>query len=220
METKFQTSFIPKKPVAPTGMAGNVPIIKRPRSSIVMVIATIIFIGSLAAAGGAYSWKYLLVSNQESYKADLEKREANFDLPLITEMKHVNVQINTARQLLNSHLAVSQVFDSVARLTAERVRFLNMELSSGAPGSNSSEVKINMSGSGLDLFTVAFQAKVLSELEKYGLRDVVKNPILTDPTENEKSDVSFRFSASIDPQTLLYSKTIGGAAPSDQPPTP
>ena len=208
METKFQTSFIPKKPVAPTGMAGNVPIIKRPRSSIVMMIATLIFIGSLAGAGGAYAWKYQLAANQETYKSDLEKREGGFDLPLLTKMKRVNVQINTAQQLLAGHIAVSQIFDSIGRLTAEKVRFMNMELSSGTTGGSGSEIKIGMSGSGKDLFTVAFQAQVLRELEKYDLRNVIKNPVLTDPTENEKADVSFRFSATISPQTLLYSKTI------------
>lgn len=225
METKFQTSFIPKKSVPPTGMAGNVPIIKRPRSSIVMMVATIIFAGSLVGAGGSYAWNSFLIGEQERYKADLEKRESGFQLDEIRRLKELNVQINTIRQLMASHVAVSQLFEPIGRLTAEKVRFLNLDFSTnnttGTGGT--SEAKINMNGSGKDLLTVAFQAQVLRELDKYDLRNVVRNPVLADPTENEKSDVSFRFSATMNPEKLLYSRTILGdepAAPLQTPPTP
>ena len=208
METKFQTSFIPKKSVSPTGMAGNAPVIRRAPSSIVMTLATIIFIVSIAAAGGLYAWKFVLTADQKSYKEQLSQRQEQFDLGLIRDLKQVNVQINTARQLMASHLAISQVFESLGRLTVEKVRFSNMELSTGTGATAGSDIKITMRGTGVDLSTVAFQSQVLGELEQYGLRDIVKNPILSDPTEDEKSIVSFDFSASMNPQTLLYSKSV------------
>jgi len=209
METKFQTSFIPKKSVSPTGMAGNAPVIRRAPSSIVMTLATIIFLTSIAAAGGLYAWKFILVEDQESYKKQLSQRQGQFDLGLIRDLKQVNIQINTARQLMASHLAISQVFDSIGRLTSEKVRFSNMELSTGIGGNVGSDIKISMNGVGLDLPTVAFQSQILGELEQYGLRDVIKNPILSDPTEEDvKGTVLFKFSASMNPQTLLYSKSV------------
>ncbi|KND48297.1 MAG: putative pilN [Parcubacteria bacterium C7867-002] len=221
METKFQTSFIPKKPVSPTGMAGNVPVIRRAPSSIVMTLATVIFILSIAAAGGLYAWKFVLIADQKSYKEQLSQRQEQFDLGLIRDLKQVNVQINTARQLMANHLAISQVFESLGRLTVEKVRFSNMELSTGTGANTGSDIKITMKGTGLDLSTVAFQSQVLGELEQYGLRDIIKNPILSDPTEDDKNVVSFDFSASMNPQTLLYSKSVTpSAAPTDVNPQP
>jgi len=221
METKFQTSFIPKKSVSPTGMAGNAPVIRRAPSSIVMTLATIIFIASIAAAGGLYAWKFVLVADQKSYKEQLSQRQGQFDLGLIRDLKQINVQINTARQLMASHLAISQVFDSIARLTAEKVQFSNMDLSMGTGGAIGSDIKISMNGIGVDLSTVAFQSQVLGELEQYGLRDVVKNPILSDPTEEDgKNTVAFKFTASMNPQTLLYSKSVTPSAmPTDTVPS-
>lgn len=213
METKFQTSFIPKKTAAPTGMAGNIPAQHRSRSSLIMTFATVIFILSLGAAIGSYVWKYVLISNRESYKQQLVQRQEQFNLDLIEQLKQVNIKINMARQLMSNHIAVSQIFDVVSRLTAEKVRFLSMQLSSsvtdGVADVGSSDLKISMEGFGLNLSTVAFQSDVLNQLEQYGLRKIVKNPILSDPTQDdEKNLTSFKFSASIDPKNISYEKSV------------
>lgn len=215
METKFQTSFIPKKPITSVGGAGtNFAPAPRSRSvtvSIFFNIGLLLFIISLGLALGVYAWKSVTLSSQENLKQQLAERQKQFNPDLIEELKRVNVKIDVARKLMENHLALSNIFDVIARLTTERVRFSSLELT--APGT-SNDIKIIMKGVGADLSAVAFQSDVLGQLDQYGLRKIVKNPILSDPTLETSSVVSFGFSASIDPATMSYADSIEGSATS------
>lgn len=216
METKFQTSFIPKKTPVTMGVSGSSPAVRKQKSSILMTLATILFLLSLVAAAGSYGWKYYLISAQADYKKQLAQRKEQFNLDLIEQLKQVNIKITLARQLMTNHVALSQIFDVVSRLTAEKVRFFNMDVSATQlEGISNSEYKINLHGNGLNYSTVAFQSDVLAQLEQLGLRKIVKNPILSDPSQDEKGSVSFNFSASIDPNSVSYEKLVIGSGVSD-----
>jgi hypothetical protein len=212
METKFQTSFIPKKPITPIGGA-NIPE-RHHGTSLFMSIAVFFFIVSLAGAGGAYAWKGILEKAQVSYKQQLADRERAFNVNLIEELKRANIQIDTATKLLQNHLAISQVFDVISRLTISNVRFSSLDLRFN-PGMSGESIKIEMKGQGTSLTAVAFQSDVLGQLEQYGLRKVVKNPALNDPGFNSDGMVSFGFMAEVDPDALTYAKAVNGIAPSD-----
>ncbi len=66
-----------------------------------------------------------------------------------------------------------------------------------------------MKGYGSSFSAVAFQSDVLGKLVDYGLRGIVKNPILSDPSLDVNNSVSFGFTATIDPSTLSYEKSLG-----------
>lgn len=170
-----------------------------------MTIASLIFVASLVAAGGMYFWKSTLLSSQERYKEQLVEREKQFNADLIEELKRQNVKIDLAKELLANHIALSQIFDVIGRLTIERVRFLSMDVSAGTAAEG---VKISMKGYGADFRSVAFQSDVLGQLEQYDLRKIVKNPIITDPSLDSAGTVSFGFTATVDPSNLSYTKSI------------
>ncbi len=204
METKFQTSFIPKKPLIPVG--GLTQSAPHRSFSFLMVISVLLFIVSIGVAGGTYFYKSYLESSQVKYREELALREKQFNPDLIEELKHQNVKIDIGKQLIQNHLAVSQIFDIIGRLTIENVRFTSMDL---AIGQNSGEgIKVSMKGYGTSLSAVAWQSDVLGQLERYGLRKVVKNPILSDPALDAAGLVSFGFSATIDPESLSYVKSL------------
>ena len=210
METKFQTSFIPKRSSVPAGVP-NLGIHQPPRrrtSSIFMTIAVILFIVSLVGAGGAYTWKRVLTSSQETYREQLRVREQQFNISLIEKLKLLNARIDLADNLLGRHVAVSGVFDIVSRLTVESIRFMTMELTSGGPGVEG--YRIALRGYGSNLPSVAFQSDVLAQLEQYGLRKVIRNPIISDPTLDAEGTVSFTISAAVDPESLSYARSVLG----------
>ena len=213
METKFQTSFIPKKPLMPASSAFNAPAPRRHTSSLFMSIASLLFIVSIAAAGGMYFWKSSLESSQQAYKDQLVEREKLFNVDLIEELKRQNVKIDLAKELVANHIAMSQIFDVIGRLTIEKVRFLSMDVSAGTPTEG---IKISLKGYGTDFRVVAYQSDVLGQLEQYGLRKIVKNPILTDPSLDGAGTVSFGFSATIDPSNLSYTKSVTSDTDADQ----
>ncbi len=209
METKFQTSFIPKKPIS--SAIGGIPS-SSPRShvsnSIFMTIATLLFILSLAGAGGVYAYKQYLIKAQVEYKQELVTRQKQFNTDLIEELKAQSVKIDLARKLLNEHTALSQIFDIIGRLTIENVRFLSFDASVPAQGSGDSGIKINLQGYGSSLSAVAFQSDVLGQLEQYGLRKIIKNPIVANPSVGTDNKVSFGLSATVDADSLSYEKMI------------
>ena len=207
MEPKFQTSFIPKKPSSggvPTGMT-------RPSSSgrgtsFFMIIGVIAFLISLGGVGGAYAWRQYLTNQQSQYKKDLADREQQFNIDLIQQLKLENVKIDLAKQLLANHIAMSQVFAVIQKLTIQSVRFLSFDVTS--PKTKGDKVTLSLNGYGKSLAAVAFQSDVLSHLEQYGLRNVVKNPILSNPSLDAQGTVSFGFTGSLDPSYLSYTKSL------------
>lgn len=206
MEPKFQTSFIPKKPLIPvSGLTSSVP--QHHTTSIFMIIAVFAFIISIGAAGSMYFWKSYLESSQKTYKEQLAKRETQFNPDLIEELKRQNIKIDLGKQLINNHIAMSQIFGIIGSLTIEDVRFLNMDVTTGT--TNSDGIKVNMKGYGTSLSAVAWQSDVLGKLDRYGLRNVVKNPILSDPSLDNNGLVSFGFNATINPANLSYQKSLG-----------
>ncbi|MFA6554640.1 MAG: hypothetical protein WCS89_04015 [Candidatus Paceibacterota bacterium] len=209
METKFQTSFIPKQQSAPVvgGFGGGFS--QRPKAhgaSIFMAIAVITFLASAGGVAGAYFWKLYLKSANLSYKTELAVKEKQFDLNLIENLKQVNIQIDSARNLLSNHVAMSNIFDIIGQFTIEKVRFLSMDFK--APANSGGNFSVSMKGYGTSLESVAFQSDILGQLSEYNLSKIVKNPILFDPTLDSNGTVSFGFSAEIDPGSLSYKRTI------------
>lgn len=207
METKFQTSFIPKKQLSQSGT--SISSTHYGISSLFVVLGVIIFVASLAGAGGAYFWNDHLSALQVQYKQDLAARQQEFNISKIEDLKQSQNKIDLARQLVNNHLALSQIFDILGRFTIEGVRFMNLDVSAPSGiGAGSDSIKVSMRGYGTTFPSVAFQSDVLSQLEKYGLKKVIKNPILSDPSLDSTGSVSFGFGATIDSSNFLYKNMI------------
>lgn len=210
MDQKFQTSFIPKNiSVSPSGG------IVRERhgiriTSIYMMIAVFALIVSVGAIVGGLLWKQYLLSSQVSYKSQLAEREKQFNLDLIEQLKQINIQIDTTKQLLKKHIALSQIFGIIQQMTVSNVRFLSMDVSS--PNSKSNSATISLNGYGTNLAAVAFQSDVLGKLSEYGLQKIIKNPIISYPVLDSSGAVLFGFSAMIDPGSLSYEQSIIGSS--------
>ena len=209
METKFQTSFIPKKPIPTIGPSGNV-IVAHPKrvGNVFMLIAFVVFAASLLSVGGAYLWKQHLLSAADGYKADLAKREAQFNTDLIAQLNASSVKIATVDQLLSAHLAYSKIFSIISRFTAESVQFTSLDMA--APLSPGGDVQVTLTGYGLNLSTVAFQSDVMSQLDKYDLNKIVKNPIISNPALNSNGTVSFTLNFSVAGKSLSYADSVNG----------
>ena len=83
-----------------------------------------------------------------------------------------------------------------------------MSLDLTTPKKPGETIKINMQGYGLGLQTVAFQSDVLNALDHYHLTGVIQNPVMSDPSSDAKSRVTFGFTAEIDPSSLKYKDTV------------
>jgi len=212
METKFQTSFIPRKssPVIPGTLGPQVPKRGHDGTGIFLMVAIIVLVCSLLSVGGMFAWKQYLLSAQSKYETSLIARQKDFKLDQISLMRAQATKITLAKRILNSHLTTSKIFSVISGLTSESVRFLTMDLT--IPTAALGPFQLTLSGYGKDLPSVAFQSDILNQLEKYGLRMIVKNALVSDPALNRNGTVSFGFSAQIDPETFYYTKNLDQSA--------
>ncbi|MDB5259369.1 MAG: hypothetical protein JWO73_577 [Candidatus Taylorbacteria bacterium] len=204
METKFQTSFIPKKPLtAPiiSSRSGGV--------SIFMVLAVIIFIISLGGAGFAFAWKNHLEDAQKTSQKDLVDRRDKFNTFAIEQLKRLNTKIDTAKSVLGKHLAISDVFDIIARLTAENIQFLSLDIQ--VPQVDKDPLKISMHGVGTSFKAIAFQSDVFSQSTQYGRNRLLKDPVLSDLSADLLGNVYFTFTATLNTSEFAYDKTLQAA---------
>ena len=210
METKFQTSFIPKKPLVTdtsvhSSHAGG--------TSVLMVIAVLLFIASLAGATFTFVWKNVLIKSQENYKIQLADSEKRFNTSLIEDLKRANTKIDLGKQLINNHLAVSEIFSIISKLTIAGVRFSSFDFSS--PTKDSDGIKVSMKGTGNSFSAIAFQSDVFGQSQKYGSSKVLKNPALSDLSLDQNGNVGFTFTTTINPADLSYSKILTSALESE-----
>lgn len=213
MDTKFQTSFIPKKPI----LMDQKVVHHGSTTSIFMFISVLVFIFSIAGAVFSLIWKDVLIKQQTQYAIDLKKAESRFDIATIEKLKKASVKIDTATQLLKNHLAVSEIFNIISLLTADGIRFTSFEFSPSTVVSDpnnteaSNGIKISMKGVGSSFSAIAWQSDVFGKSAKFGTNKVVKNPILTDlQLDPLTGNVAFSFTAEINPEDLNYEKQIIG----------
>lgn len=202
METKFQTSFIPKRPLISEQKMST----HRATMSIFMFVSVIIFIASVAGAVFSLLWKNVLVKSQEGYKVQLADSEKRFNISLIEELKKANTKIDLTKQLLKNHLAASELFAIISRLTIEGVRFTSFDFS--APTKDADGIKISMKGIGNSFSAIAFQSDVFGQSQKYGTNKILKNPVLSDLVLDPNGNVSFTFTAIISPADVSYEKVL------------
>lgn len=205
MDTKFQTSFIPKKPI-------TIQEVKtRGSLSIFVLVAVILFLISAGGAVGVILWKQQLLADQEALKANLEERKKQFDFELVDKLKRKNTKIDIAKKLLDNHLSSSDIFSIIENVTVVNVRYKNFDFK--APEQKTENASIKMTGEAKDYPTIAYQSDVLA---KY---PYIKNGTLSGITLQKNGFVSFEFSGAISPSDVLYKKAFQ-QAPASAPSTP
>lgn len=193
MDTKFQSSFIPKQPVNEPSRSSSAG------SNIFFLISFLILTVSLVGAGGSYLWDKQLDKNIASVNSNLNQARGKFDQNTIENLSRLNDKINTADTLLHNHVAPSILFDVIGRVTLKSVRFNSFKYTNAG----GDKISISMTGEASSFESAAVQASAFINPE---LRGVFKNPIFTDPDLVANGQATFSFTTSIDPNLINYYK--------------
>ena len=198
MEQKYQTSFIPKKPVSmgqPARSGGM---------SLLLLVSLVIFFISLGFAGYVFLEKNLLIQKISADESSIETNKSGLvsDSNTIEDLVQLNSRINVAKTLISKHIAISPIFNFLQQTTLKSVRFKNFSFtSSGKDSSGATQVLVQMSGQAADWETVASQA------DEFGLPDwkkIITEPKISNLSLNPDGSVSFIFSAYVNPDFLVY----------------
>src|SRR5689334_14456580 len=135
MDPQVQASFIPKRSLDVNASRGS-------SFGIFFLIALLIFVASIAAAGGVFLYQSYLTTTLDGQKQSLVKAQGAYDAPTIQELVRLDKRIKEAQSLLDKHVEISNIFTFLGLYTYEHVAYSNFSISMSDDGS----AKISMSG--------------------------------------------------------------------------
>lgn len=195
MEPKFRTSFIPKRTLKTESAK---PKKNRAAMSLLVLIALVLFFGSIVLALTAFLYQGLLARGIEDRQGELERARAALDPSLLEELKRLDQRIESAKTILAEHTAPSQIFLFLEQVTLKSVRFRSLDYEA----ISSDNVTISMLGQAKSFAAVALQS------DEFGKNTIIQNPVFSNLDLDELGNVVFNFTASINPQLLTYSKRV------------
>jgi hypothetical protein len=192
MDPQFQRSFIPKKPITATPQVSSSTI------SLFSLLSTILFIIVLALAGGVFFYNNLLQKQIDTDKTSLDRAKGAFEPDLINQIIRLDSRIEIGKQLVNSHIAVTPLFNFLSTVTLKSVRFSDFTFTYLA----ADKILVSMKGQAQSYAAVALES------DKLNAQKQLKNTLLSDMTLEPQGTVSFSVITTIDPTLLSYSASI------------
>lgn len=193
MDTKFQTSFIPQKPVVPSS---KIPHARKP-TGFFSLIATLVFLASFLATGGVFFYKGYLSGRITSLSNQLDRMRASFEPELIDELSRLDTRLKTSSTLLSEHLSTSSFFEWLESITLQNVQFTNFKYESTQGG-----LIVEMRGQARNYVTLVRQSDILAE-STYVRRSVFSNLDL-----DSNGNVLFSLAITFDPAGILYKDSL------------
>lgn len=200
METRFRTSFVPKKALAVKTEAVHGGTIH-----LFLAIGVLAFVLSLLGAGGVYAYKTFLEKSVQEKSIALEKAKKAFEPGFIEDAKILSTRIAAARELSAKHTVVSPVFDLLGETTLTTVRFTDFSLSN-ALGLGTAVLTLKGEARGSN--SASGYASVALQSDAFGENEKIREPVFSALKLSEKGLVQFSFTSGLDPQMFLYSKTF------------
>lgn len=192
-QTKFTTSFIPKKPVTPT-VSGY-----KTTSNFLTIIMVAIFLGTIVFGVGVFAYK-LTVEKQIALQIEtLKKSRDEFDENFIKEATRLNTRIMAVKKLIDAHQAPSAVFDLLQERTLETIRFNNLKYTTDK---TKGTISIDASGVGLGYQSIVLQS------DEFGKTGSLKDVVFSSVQPTETGLVNFSLKSQVDPSVVLYRKTL------------
>ncbi len=207
MEPKFQSSFIPKGPLA-SSTGPNLA--KRPTNkSLLGVFGVIFFVVSILGAGGVFGYKYYLKGSIEAMQAELETVRAALDSGEIQELTRLHNRIVSTKELLSKHVVITPFFEFLEISAPKLVRFNDFRYAVGLDG-----IEVTMRGESRGYGALALQAKIFDDSKFF------KNSIFSDLSLNQQGDVMFSFRGTLNPSVVSYGKLLEGMTIPEPVPVP
>jgi hypothetical protein len=189
MDPRFQTSFIPKKPIVSAPGGGG------PRTiNLFALLATVLFIGTILLAGGVFFYKSYLEKGLEADKQELAKVRKDDDPNLIKKVIRLDSRIVTSKRLIESHIAVSPFFNYLSTITLKTVRFKDFDFSY----LGKDNVTVSLTGEASGYEAVALQSDLLVKQQE------LSNVIIGDLSLKDSGRVEFRVTANVKSDLLSY----------------
>jgi hypothetical protein len=196
MEPKFQTSFIPKKPVIDASRV-TPPTVKN--VNIFSVLANILFLVTVLVSGGLFGYRLYLTSKIVEADKKLDEARSAFEPTIIKSLLDASTRFSTVNGLLENHFAVSGLMSLLEELTLRNVSFSELSYSH-----NAGIISVSMTGTSRSYNALAKQSEILNQ------NSLLANQVFSDFSLTDTGNISFKYSANINKELVTYKNTIGG----------
>src|SRR3989344_3648351 len=194
MEPKFQSSFIPKGPVATNA---TIPAMGSREKSLLGFLGLVIFVLAVGLSLLVLGYNQFEKYRIKKMGGELEVARTNLELNSIKELSKADARIISAEALLNNNVVLSPLFDFLESSTVKTVRFTEFNLSTTKEG-----VVLTMKGQARGYSAVALQADIFSKSSN------LRNSIFSDLNLDDRGNVIFAMKAIVEPTLLSYSKFV------------
>lgn len=200
MESGIQSSFIPQDAAAETrgpakyAQSGGL-------SDLIVLVAIVLFVASLALAGAVFLYKQYLESSTTSKLEQLRHANDAFEPALIHQITRLDDRMRSADQVLGGHLAPGAFFQALEQSTLQTVAFQSLEVQA----TDSQHISVKFSGTAQSVNAIALQGDLFSK------NGVITNPIFSD-INRQADGVHFNMTAVLNPTAINYVQLVAGAA--------
>lgn len=196
METKFQTSFIPRKPLIPNTSSATPQDHSEHSGGFLVFIGMVLFGLSVASGIVVFGWQKIEASSIEKNKVQLETNKKQFGSD-IEFLKRFNTKINLTKKIVESHISVAEVFDILGAVAVDNVRFSEFQFTLPLDPLQE-KITFKMSGEATSFPALAYQSDIINETDK------IKDPTISDLTIGEKGIIKFGLQGTIPVEKIFY----------------
>ncbi|MBX4195668.1 hypothetical protein KW796_01775 [Candidatus Parcubacteria bacterium] len=195
MEPKFQSSFIPKGPLATAGIVSRIS--RESSRSILGTLAVFIFTFAVLLSLGVFGYELYLNQNIKKMGVDLNSAHATLEPETITKISRLDSRIVSTGKLLDRHIVLSPLFTYLENSTLKTVRFNEFQYKATDKG-----LELSMRGQARGYAAVALQSEIFNKSPYF------KQPIFADLDLDDKGNVTFSFKAYVDPTLVSYKEEV------------
>lgn len=203
MEPKFQSSFIPKGPLATTGTATRIS--RESGRSILGTLAVFVFTFAILLSLGVFGYEFYLKSSISRMSGNLATARESLEPETIKKIADLDSRLVSTEALLEKHIVLSPLFDYLENFTLRNVRFTQFDYETTERG----VLELTMRGQARGYSAVALQSRNFNE------SGYMRNPVFSDLDLDDEGNVTFTFRATLDPSIVSYKREV-----SKQPPPP
>ncbi len=196
MAPEIQTSFIPKQNMS----ASMARVSSQATLGLFMVVGMVIMALSLAVFAGAYGYQYLLSDSINracvpgndqgcGLRASLERDKRELQVERIVRFSRLDAKMKTAAGIINSHVTMMPLLDTLENLTLQTVRYTKLDFT---------DKGIAIEGMAIGYEDVAVQLKAFKESGK------IKSAVFSGLGLDQRGNVTFKLALVVDPKLLSY----------------
>ncbi len=187
METKFDTTFIPKGP----SLTNPDIVLRKKRRSLLHRGGFVIFFIALFSAGGLFGYERYLTNDIKAMNDVLVKQKSTYDSNEIDRLKKASLRLSTGSKILENHKATSLFFAELEEQTLKAVQWTTIEINRDE---DDKVILVNISGLAKSYASVALQEAALAGSNFFN--EIIFSGLNLDESGNIDFDVKGKIVAS------------------------